>query len=73
MRWPAGGAGVGRKKQVKNLCQINTPNDTCTELQFSLDVAEHNDCEVYRLAAFDDLRFYKQELGYGTKFLSQHS
>jgi hypothetical protein len=63
---------VTRKKQVEKLCQINTPNDTYAELQSSLDVSKRNDCEGYRLAGSDVLQFYKQELGFGTKFLSQH-
>jgi hypothetical protein len=60
------------KNQVETLCQINTPNDTYTELQSSLDMSERNDCEGYRLAGCDALQFYKQELRFGTKFLYQH-
>ena len=66
------GGGVARRKQVEKLCQINTPNDTYTELQSSLDVSERNDCEGYRLAGCDALQFFKQELRFGTIFVSQH-
>jgi hypothetical protein len=64
--------GVTHYKQVEKLCQINTPNDTYAELQSSLDVSERNFSERYRLAGCGALQFFKQELRFGTKFLSQH-
>jgi len=64
--------GGGHLKNRWKTCQINTPNGTYAELQSSLDVSERNDCEGYRLARCDALQFYKQELRFGTIFLSQH-
>ena len=66
------GRGVTRKNQMEKLCQINTPNDTYADPQSSLDVSERNDCEGYHLVGCDALHFCKQELRFGTKFLSQH-